>query len=69
MTSAYFMSDNESDFARQENDTTADIRYGELNGRDAAIDVRCVSAVKIFNCFTQADFAWWTLRSSKDNSE
>jgi hypothetical protein len=46
------MSDNVSDFARQENDTTADIRYRELNGRDAAIDIRCVSAVKISNSFT-----------------
>jgi hypothetical protein len=28
---------------------TADIRYRELNGRDAAFDIRCVSAVKISN--------------------
>jgi hypothetical protein len=35
-----------SDFARQENGTKADIRYRELNDRDAAIDVFCVSPVK-----------------------
>jgi len=43
---------NVSDFARQENDTTADIRYRELSDRDAAIDVFCVSPVKNPNCFT-----------------
>jgi hypothetical protein len=37
---------NVSDSARQENNTTADIRYRELNDRDAAIDVCCVSFVK-----------------------
>ena len=44
--------DNVSDFARQGNDTTADIRYRELNDRGAAIDVFCVSPVKNSNCFT-----------------
>jgi len=48
--------ENVSDVARQENNTTADIRYRELNDRDAAIDVVCVSSVKNSNFFTQADF-------------
>jgi hypothetical protein len=43
---------NVSDFVRQENDMTADIRYREQNDRVAAIDVYCVSPVKNSNCFT-----------------